>query len=526
MKIMKNSLFCKSYKFIFSCTFFIVSTGFTHLSAQAQPIDLRGEIKCGPSNSGVPGYSQPLNLRLKDDYAFGLNESDEIIENQELIIFNDGMVNYSAAGMWKNQPHRRWRIYGTGMLDGSFIQVSGSMYGNSAAELVRSKCDIKLESSTKISLPQNKAVGYKIDTTGPALGVSPSSINGGLLFREWALERGLPWSAQVKPAGVPREIGQRNPSFMERSLIAEAANVIQQTKAKAMIFIDDGKVVASIARPNIKPETLLPSASISKTVTALGVGKAICEGKLEMNATAESLVASLQGTAIGKSSLRDILLMSSGSAETLTQPTHGITYEETRRHLWNPASSVRELISSSRISGSKSGSPAFDYKSTDPYLAALMVQQATSTPFTQWLNDKIFNPAGIADLYVLDQDRQGNFLATGGVRLSMSDWIRLGVYIQEQRDKNDCFGKFIQELGRTQVKIQKIPGINGYFNGYSYFTWTENDQAPNIAWAVGHNGQRIGWSSKQNNKKLFLTFGDGSDSDMGRIYPLANRWIN
>jgi hypothetical protein len=176
----------------------------------------------------VPGYSQPLNLRLKDDYAFGLNESDEIIENQELIIFNDGMVNYSAAGMWKNQPHRRWRIYGTGMLDGSFIQVSGSMYGNSAAELVRSKCDIKLESSTKISLPQNKAVGYKIDTTGPALGVSPSSINGGLLFREWALERGLPWSAQVKPAGVPREIGQRNPSFMERSLIAEAANVIHR----------------------------------------------------------------------------------------------------------------------------------------------------------------------------------------------------------------------------------------------------------------------------------------------------------
>ena len=113
-----------------------------------------------------------------------------------------------------------------------------------------------------------------------------------------------------------------------------------------------------------------------------------------------------------------------------------------------------------------------------------------------------------------------------GVRLSMSDWIRLGVYIQEQRDKNDCFGKFIQELGKTQVKIQKIPGINGYFNGYSYFTWTENDQAPIIAWAVGHNGQRIGWSSKQNNKKLFLTFGDGSDSDMGRIYPLANRWIN
>lgn len=523
---MKEILLYKTCKNLLSCTFLIIATGFSQLPALAQPIDLRGEIKCGPSNSGGPGYTQPLNLRLRDDYAFGLNETAEIIENQELIIFSDGVVNYSAVGMWKNQPHRRWRIYGTGVLDGSSIQASGSMYGNSAAELVRPKCDIKLETPTKISLPQYKPVGYKLDTTGPALGVSPSSITGGLLFREWGLERGLPWSSQVKPTGMPREIGQRNPSFMERALIAEAASVIRQTKAKAVVFIDDGKVVASIARPNIKPETLFPGASMSKTVTALGVGKAICEGKLEMSATAESLIASLQGTAIGKASLRDILLMASGSAETLIQPSHGITYEETRRHLWDPASSVRDLISSSRISGSKSGSPAFDYKSTDPYLAALMVQQATSTPFTQWLNDKIFNPAGMADLYVLDQDRQGNFLATGGVRLSLSDWIRLGIYIQEQRDNNDCFGNFIEELSKTQVKIQKIPGINGFFNGYSYFTWTENDLAPNIAWAVGHNGQRIGWSSRQNNRKLFLTFGDGSDSEMSRIYPLANRWIN
>jgi len=526
MKIIKKFPADKFLENLLLCALLVAVTGLMHISALAQPLELRGEIKCAPSNSGGPSYEQPLKLSLKGDYASGLNENNEILENQELIIFSDGVVNYSAVGIWKNQSHRRWRIYGTGVLDGSSIQVSASMYGNSASELIRPKCDIQLESSTKISLPQIKPVGYKIDTAGPALGVSPSSINGGALFREWGLERGLPWSSQIRPAGVPREIGQRNPSFMERSLITEASSVVQQTKAKAMIFVDDGKVVASIARPNIKPETLLPSASMSKTVTALGVGKAVCEGKLEMSATAESLIASLQATAIGKATLRDILLMSSGSAETLTQHTHGVTYDETRRHLWSAASSVRDLISSPRLSGSKPGSPAFDYKSTDPYLAALMVQQATSTPFTKWLDEKVFNPAGIADLYVLDQDRQGNFLATGGVRLSVSDWIRLAVYIQEQRDKNDCFGKFVQELGKTQIKIQKIPGINEYFNGYSYLTWTENDQAPNIAWAVGHNGQRIGWSSKQNNKKLFLTFGDGSDADMGRIYPLANRWIN
>lgn len=285
-------------------------------------------------------------------------------------------------------------------------------------------------------------------------------------------------------------------------------------------------MVAAIARPHIKGETLLPSASMSKTVTALGVGKAICDGKLDLETTAGSLIKSLQGTDLGKASLREILLMSSGSAETMTEHTHGITYEETRQHLWDPNGSVKDLVSSQRISTAKFGNKTNDYKSTDPYTAALMVQEATATPFTQWLAENIFKPAGVADTYVLDVDRQGNFLATGGVRLSMNDWIRLALYIQEQRDQETCFGKYVQVLSKSQIKISKQEGVNGYFNGYSFFTWTENDQAANIAWAAGHNGQRIGWSVKQQNKKIFLTFGDGSDPEMSKIYPLANRWIN
>lgn len=497
-----------------------------HLAGFAQEMALKGEIKCGPSINGGQGYSQALSIRMKDDYGTGIAETTDTLENQEMVVRSDGVIHYNAIGIWKNQPHRRWRIYATGTVNGLSVNASGSMYAHSAAELVRPKCEIQLESPTPLKVPERKVASYKIDTVGEPLGVSPSSINGGAMFREWGLERGFPWSLQIKPQFTPRELTSRNPNLTEKALFSEAATVVQQTKAKAMVFVDEGKVVAAIARPHIKGETLLPSASMSKTVTALGVGKAICDGKLTLDTTAESLIGSLQGTDIGKSSLRDILLMSSGSAETTTQHTHGMTYEETRQYLWNTANSVKDLVSSPRIATAKAGPKSNDYKSTDPYLAALMVQQATATPFTKWLQDTVFMPAGIGDPYVLDIDRQGNFLATGGVRFSMNDWIRLALFIQAQRDEESCFGKFVQALSTSQIKIPKQAGVNGYFNGYSYFTWTDNGMAANIAWAAGHNGQRIGWSVKQQNKKIFLTFGDGSDAEMGKIYPLANRWIN
>ena len=507
-------------------TSLITLIGLLHLTGSAQEVELKGEIKCSAPLNGGQGYSQPISMRIKDGYGTGITETADTLENQELTITADGSVRYNAIGIWKNQPNRRWRIHGIGTLDGLSIKASGGMYANTAAELVRPKCEIQLTSTAPLKAPESKVTTYKIDTVGEPLGVSPSSITGGAIFREWGLERGLPWSLKVTPKNAPKELNSRNPSFTEKLLLSEASNVVQQTKAKAMVFIDDGKVVAAIARPQIKGETLLPSASMSKTVTALGVGKAICDGKLNLETTAGSLISSLQGTDLGKSSLREILLMSSGSAETMTQHTHGITYDETRQYLWNASSSVKDLVSSARISTAKPGNKTNDYKSTDPYTAALMVQEATATPFTQWLADNIFKPAGIADTYALDVDRQGNFLATGGVRLSMNDWIRLAIFIQEQRDQETYFGKYVQALSKSQIKIAKQAGVNGYFNGYSFFTWTENDQASHTAWAVGFNGQRIGWSVKQQNKKIFLTFGDGSDSDMGTIYPLANRWIN
>lgn len=495
-------------------------------AAQAQDSMLRGEIQCSATVAGAPGYSQSLSLRMDGSYATGSAESTDILENQELLIDRDGRVHYNAIGIWKNHPQRRWRIHATGQVNGASIQASGSMYGDRAQDLIRHKCDIRLESMAAITWPSGQDASFKIEILGDVLGVSPSSLQGGAVLREWGLERGMPWSYRVVPTAKGREITAREPVASERLLIQDARDLLVQTRAKVIVFIDAGQVVAALARPGIAAHTLLPSASMSKTVTALGVGKAICAGQLNLTDTAQSLLPELKGTDLGQATLREILLMSSRSSETEIQHTHGINYQETRDNLWHPDRSVRDLVALPRIARARYATPFFDYKSTDPYLAALMTQQATGLLFTRWLTEKIFSEARIGDVYALDTDRQGNFLATGGVRLSLSDWIRLAVYIQEQRDQASCFGQFIRDLSRTQITIPKIQGVNGYFTGYGFLTWTANDMVRSTAWAVGAYGQRIGWSTKERNTRVFLTFGDGSDPEMNKVYPLADRWIN
>ncbi len=117
--------------------------GLTYLTGFAQEVEVKGEIKCGPPLSGGQGYSQPISMRVQDGYGTGIMETADVLENQELVLAADGSVRYNAIGIWKNQPNRRWRIYGIGSLDGLSIKASGGMYGNTAAELVRPKCEIQ-----------------------------------------------------------------------------------------------------------------------------------------------------------------------------------------------------------------------------------------------------------------------------------------------------------------------------------------------------------------------------------------------
>jgi CubicO group peptidase (beta-lactamase class C family) len=493
--------------------------------AVAQPDTATGDLNCSATSSGRPGYTQALQLRFAGHVANGVHETDRHHEIQELVVDPDGRLRFSAAGVGKLDDSR-WFIRASGLLAGRSISLTGKMY-DGARRVIRETCTVSLRASHDVRPPGSGVrPSLQLEQVGAPLEFSASTLWGQRAFREWNFEYGMPWSFRESPSWGARPLGERPLRETERALGSELRALVAELPIKALVLVDGGQVAAAWSRPGITASTLLPSASMSKSVTALAVGQAVCTGHLSLETRAADLMPALRGKATGAASLRQLLLMSSGSAETQTQHTSGVTFREAEHFLQAEANSLEDLISDSRLAGAKPAGQVFDYKSYDPYLAALMVQQATGRRFTSWVRDTLFRQAGMEHEFVLDTDRHGNFLATGGVRLSLSDWVRLGVYIQELRDRNGCLGDFVRDMLRPVITLAKMPGVNGHFNGYGYFTWANADLAPEMGWIAGHFGQRIGISSRAGNPRIFLTFGDGTDPSMRHLYPLARRWVH
>ena len=522
-----------------------------------------GKVACSSNLlSRSPEYSQPLSIRIRGDTGQGLIEDTQTAEHFELQIGADGRVRIQSQGAWKNAPDRRWSIRTEGRFEGGSIASTGTMVSGDGRTLVRERCVIELAqaATSAAGAPATTtgqgnaaaAQGIPAFASGTVSGAGSGQGNAALAtfdiehageplpyplsthqaarkypmiaaqFPEWLLEFGQSWAFRGAPSPAPRPIRGAGTPPRDRNLFEQARRLVESKEIKAIVFVDGDQVAYATGRPGLSPLTLLPSASISKTVTAVGVGKAVCTGRLLLEAPLASLIPGLQGTAIGAASLRETLLMASGSGVH----GHGVTPAETSQHFDGTSSLVQLLLTPRFTQTSAKPGQRFVYKSIDPYLAMVATQTVLGQPFTRLLQDEVFSPMRSGEAVILDTDRQGNFLATGGVRMSLADWIRFAAFVREQRAGSGCFADYLKAMSKAQLRIDKIPGVNGWFNGYGYFTWTDNDAAPDSFWAVGHFGQRIAWSTDPRNPRMFLTFGVESDRDMAALYALAARWMH
>lgn len=510
-----------------------------------------------------PGYSIKIDLQIS-----GMTGQAERTDAQSIEIFSlqqkpAGMIELQSTGRLRSDTGPQWTTHFSGHVSAyQKIELTGYMVGADARTVARERCSVVLMRSTESgasnfpipsvgslkektnSLTQTelshrtfriqevtpKSRPLNTDATSTGLGGLPRGESDALYLPEdWLIGNGQPWHYRTVSKSAVLPVLVRRPNPEELRVIEKAKTLMQRIESRVMVFLSDGEIVDAISTGGIRFDTRLLSASMAKTVTALAAGKAICSGRLSMNQRADSIVTTLAGTDLGAATLRDLLMMASGTTEPSARDYLGTTPEETSKYLEGPGN-LEQLLTTPRQSTAQKGvfskirpGERFSYKSRDPYTVAMMLERSAGIPATRWMEEQLFADIRTDYPAILATDRSGYFHgANGGIRLALIDWIRLAIYVDDQRRTDTCFGRFIKEMGTTQIRA---PGVTKGFDGYGYLTWTDNSYAPNTFWAVGYGGQRIGWSSYPNNRRIFLMFSNSADRDMDQVYPLAREWF-
>ncbi|MGL5004191.1 MAG: serine hydrolase, partial [Casimicrobium sp.] len=178
----------------------------------------------------------------------------------------------------------------------------------------------------KFSHPKRMATGTVLLAASAvcvALGVSSASVaqsptQNGVAYApdEWLFVReGRPWWHKTTASPNVVELKRRAPNGAESAAVERVKSVMASRPALACALVDGDTVVHQQFNAPADNDSVIFGMSMGKTVTAMGVGQAICAGKLRYDIKAGDVIPQLSGKPLGNATVRDLLKMASGTWE-------------------------------------------------------------------------------------------------------------------------------------------------------------------------------------------------------------------
>lgn len=291
----------------------------------------------------------------------------------------------------------------------------------------------------------------------------------------------------VPAASEPRVL-IRPSEHPDAQRVPDLDDLIGRNKGKAILVADGKGLLAESYAFGVGARRTPLGFSISKSLTALAVGHALCDGRIaSLDDRVDTYLPDTRGLSWGNASVHDLLRMSSGAHATFA---NGHKYGDTDSVLGRAIMEGRmseSFLDTMRRQDEKFRPPGtmFQYNNLDTTALALLVAQVTGEPFEAYFARKVWQPAGAAAAGAWVVNGRGEPAAYQGFSATPQDWVRVGLYVLDQLDRPDtCFGRFMQQA-TTQHMQAFSPG-----NGYGYQIWV--DCGPGVDFCfVGHGGQYL-----------------------------------
>ena len=261
----------------------------------------------------------------------------------------------------------------------------------------------------------------------------------------------------------------------------------------------------------IDGDTFFNIASVSKQFTAVAILQLASEGRLSLDDTASKYFPEFQADFWQKITLRHLLSHSSGIPDARNYPREIKIYGD-------EALSTEYMLTLDHLNFEPG--TAYEYINPTFVLLGYVVEKVSSQPFTDYVEEHIFKPAGMAQTLYFDRDRQDlipnmahgyafvdeiprrwaeydfgeeTFFATradGGIYTSTHEFAR---WERALRSDSVLSQEYLQEAWTPQIEVSGSPWSdyqnrpNTYY-GYGWFIEPATDSTNKVIYHTGDNG--------------------------------------
>jgi len=243
-------------------------------------------------------------------------------------------------------------------------------------------------------------------------------------------------------------------------------------RAAALVILQGGKLRLERYGLGFDAQGRWTSFSVAKSITSTLLGAAVRDGHIRsLDDKVSDYIAEMKGSAYDQVNIRQLLTMTSGVQwnEDYGDPQSDVA----RFNNHQPEPGVDALVSYLRkLPRAAPAGTRWNYSTGETNLVGVLVTRATGKPLADYLSEKIWRPAGMAQPATWLLSRSGQEISGCCVQAATRDFARFGQFILDGArvgDQRIVPDDWLAEATTRRADIGQ-PG-----RGYGYQWWTYDD---------------------------------------------------
>ena len=314
---------------------------------------------------------------------------------------------------------------------------------------------------------------------------------------------------EMKPSSSPRVL-KSAPDKASKDLVSSARAALDTGTRYALLVMQGDEILFEEYRNGGSDKLFMLSSSVAKSMVALGVGEALCAGKIKsLDDKAKQYFPGLDGTAQGDSSVRNLLKMASGADISMLEGPglNWKTYTELANGRIDLTDYVKQDSRPKSVFGKQiKDGEVFGYSGRDTSALALVVEGATGMKFQNWFEQTVWAKARTEAPGYWQLTKDDRVIAEAVILATTRDYLRVASYVIENVNGagNDCLTTFLREATSKRISTDR----DGGRRAYGYQIWIRQTGMPFMS---GYGGQFVAIDAA--NKRAVAAFSQKQNYD-------------